>query len=276
MCLSVCVSVFVSVFTQIYGSKTHSHDPIHYNYHTKCTPSTQRRCYIGDLTSKCGPLVHDNVNDRIKHFCTDEQLGVIPLEDVLKLSIVINETNSMDFLTCSKFMLVVPEVSQAYFHLYDTSLQGHFYFYQSDPHEPTYVRIHLVGLNGNGGSFQIRDKQCVENDRGLCTDCENLGGVFEPRPDQQYIAPGETGLTGDQSLLGELRYKWESFAGAEEYRTTQRSSYIPLFGPFSINGRSLVLNMVNGDPWACANIKRMYPVPPYVQSLLGFSSKKKK
>ena len=261
---------------QIYGSKTHANDPIHYNYNTKCTPSSQRRCYIGDLTSKCGPLEYDEANMRIKHFCTDEQLGVIPLEDILKLSIAINETDNSRILVCSKFIRVVPEVSTAYFQVYGTDLQGHFYFYQTDPHEPTYVQIHLVGLDGNGGSLQIRDKPCVENDNGLCTDCTNLGGVFEPRPDQQFLAPGDSGLTGDQALLGELRHKWESVAGEDHYRTNQRSSYIPLFGPFSVNGHSLVLNMANGDPWACANIKRLYPVPPYIPSLLGYANKKKK
>lgn len=262
----------------IYGSKTHANDPIHFKYNDDCNPSSQRRCYIGDLTSKCGPLMYDEVTNRIKHFCTDEQLGVIPLEDVLKLSVVINETDNSRFLTCTKFQPVIPEVSTAYFRIYDadTNLQGHFYFYQMDPHEPTYVRIHLVGLEGNGGSFQIRDQPCQEDDNGLCTDCENLGGVYEPRPDQEFIVPGETGLTGDQALLGELRYKWESFEGEEDFRTDQRSSYIPLFGPFSVNGRSLVLNRANNEPWACANIKRLYPVPPYIPSILGFSSKKKK
>lgn len=265
---------------QIYGSKTHTNDPIHQNYDAKCTPSSQRRCYIGDLNSKCGPLQHDDEHMRIKHFCTDEQLGVIPLEDILKLSVVINETDNSEFLACSKFLVVVPEISTAYFQIDNMNLRGHLYFYQADPHEPTFIQIHVVGLNGQAGFFQIRDSPCVEDDMGLCTSCEGLGGVYEPRPDQQFVAPvvdpdGDVDLTGDLALLGELKYKWEDIQGDYEYRNRQRSSYIPLFGPYSVNDHALVLHYANGDPWACGNIKRYYPYPSFLPSILGFANKRK-
>ena len=123
-----------------------------------------------------------------------------------------------------------------------------------------------MGLGGLAGYFQIRQLPVTQK-----KNCTGLGAVYEPRPDFEPPMSLPTIITGDQVLLGELRYKWSNITGIFFYRRTERSSYLPLFGPFSIVGRPLVLHRANGVIWACANIMRYYPVPvPNFPSVMGF------
>lgn len=143
---------------------------------------------------------------------------------------------------------------------------GQAFFYQTDPFEQTYVRVFVMGLNGQAGYFQIR--QLPVTQPGNCT---GLGAVFEPRPDFMFTTPLPPVVTGDRVHLGSLKYKWTNITGAFVYRRVERSSYLPLFGPFNITGHALVLHRANGLVWACTNILRYYSLPvPNTPSILGF------
>ena len=135
-------------------------------------------------------------------------------------------------------------------------------FDQADPHDPTYIRPYIRGLKGDKGYLQIRERPVVEAD-GNCT---NLGPVYEPRPDFEPIPLIEGVIqTGDKDFLGELTYKLNITA------PPRRSLWLPLFGPYTIFDRSLVLHDIEGNIIACGDIKRyLSPYEPRY-SLTGYS-----
>ena len=248
---------------QIYGSNTH---PVrHYNEH--CDRENHRLCYIGDLTTKCGQI-SSNADGEIQFCCTDTQLGTVdwppdnPYKHIGPLSLVIEDVDG-SVLACSKFQPVRPKAARVtiskfvYFVRY---LTIDILFHQSDPHDPTYIRAYIRGLKGDEGYLQIRERP-MEAD-GNCT---NLGPVYEPRPDFEPI-PKIEGLirTGDKDFLGELTYKLNITA------PPRRSLWLPLFGPYTIFDRSLVVHDIEGNIIACGNIYNLFPSEPRY-SLIGYS-----
>ena len=158
-------------------------------------------------------------------------------------------------MACSRFERVFEEnalatltaVPNAFPGTVNTNI-GQVYFHQSDPHELTTSRIFLrVAPGGNDNYFQIRHNRVTT--AGVCN---NLGAVYEPIPNFAPTTPPSPIVTGERVLAGDLRTKW----GGISVTTTRRSSYLPLFGPLNIVGRSIVLFRSNGVPIACGNIER--------------------
>ena len=231
-----------------------------------------RMCYIGDLSSKCGDLESDE-DGRIKFFCTDIQLGstnpnYFQNSENSPISVVIEEETASGggVLACSCFERLRPKVAHAKieqsFYEHVNGRPGHryelvdFYVYQSDPHDPTYIRLHRNGLEqaediNDDLYIQIRERPVGED-----KNCSNLGPVFEPRPDFEALPEIDNVIqTGERDNLGELRNK------IPLGNPPRRTSWLPLFGQNSIIGRSLVLHDGDGNVINCANIDQESPPP---------------
>lgn len=222
----------------------------------------QRSCFIGNLTEKCGILNINNSTRRIKHFCTDIQLG--HTRNFLdRTSIAIEDSNG-NVIACSRFQLVQPQEARASFAAGSGAdrVFVNVRFTQSDPNEPTFAQVHTTGLIRDGSYYQVHQG-----------DCSNIAAVFEPRPDFNSNLPQPLPplVTGDLVPLGEFRNKWSDLTGLSMHRTIEVSNYMPLFGPFSIVGKVLVLHRATGVVWACGDIRRITPASdPNIPSILGY------
>ena len=221
----------------------------------------------------------------IKFCCTDVQLGSFAwepdntLQHLPVLSLVIQEELDGEVLACSRFDPVQPKAAQARLEdqgEYVEYRPGRFrhkykvvdlYFYQNDPHDPTYIRHWINDIDLKCGEFeedrpylQIRERAVGED-----KNCSNLGPVFEPRFDFNNMPP-RTGMiqTGDRDFLGELRYK------IPLCNPPLRNLWLPLFGPYSIIGKSVVLHDGEGNALNCATIVDRIPNNDIRLSLAGY------
>lgn len=181
-------------------------------------------------------------------FCTDTQLGTHPHDTTFSgLSLVIEDENG-DRLACSRFNLTQPRRAVVQFR--NGSIWVHVVIYQNDPHDPTYLRFHSGGFNGRASGFQIRWNAVPSSG-----ECVGLGPVYEPRFNfvNSPVSP-LINQTGDRNFLGELRNKLPSLSGLSSFYQSQRNSYIPLFGDYSVLGRSFVLLDTSDRILGCGNI----------------------
>lgn len=212
------------------------------------TTGQQFQCPIGDLTGKCGPLRYTS-GDNIQAICTDTQLGTYPHKATFKNKFIVIQDADGTKLACSKFNLVQPRFAVVRFK--NGSVWVNVLLYQFDPHDPTYLRFSIGGLPSNARGFQVRWNSVPSNGS-----CIGLGPVFEPRFGfvNTPLSPLFINQTGDLDFVGELRYKLTSLRGTSRYSNQQTNSYVPLFGDYSIIGRSFVLLDDNERVLGCGNI----------------------
>lgn len=211
------------------------------------------------MTAKCGPLMYTNGN-QTQAFCTDTQLGTYPHSTWNVNTILAIEDDDGNNIACAKFEPVPPASAQVSFYNRATRTYVNAIFYQFDPHDPTYVRFGRSNFM-NAEHFQVRTNPVPTN--GMCM---NLGPVFEPRTNFMNL-PNSILIdqTGDRDYVGELRNKI-TVPDRRYYRSYhQRTSYLPLFGDYSIIGRSFVVLDRNELIIGCGNIK--YYDPRYAAGL---------
>ena len=205
-----------------------------------CSMSNQRECPIGDLTRKCGPLQF--IDDRARVFCTDNQLGTVPRSYLFSESnpdqalLVAIHDDSSNPLACAAFEMITPITARA--QLRYSSVFGDFLFWQTGPDDRTFVRVHLTGLNREDYSLRIH---CNSIPASGC-DAEELGEVFS-KPGGEFILPrtDDSPMTPDAGDTGNLDVLLGLPPGQVSVRTTTSTTNLPLFGPFSVMGKTLAL-----------------------------------
>lgn len=228
-----------------------------------CSNVNQRSCFIGNLTGKCGNFQFGNPSRMAKFFCNDDQLGVVPPTSYLSQSITVEQCNG-EILGCSKFSILHPQRAMVDFRT-QRGARVFGTFYQTDPFEQTYARVFLNGLQGMASYLQIKQIPLSQ-----ANGCSNTGPVFEPRSTFTAPSPRPRIVTGDFLPVGELRYKWTNLTGLHSLFTTERSSYLPMFGPYSIVGHPLALHNADGVILGCADIQPQYRFPSLDQfSIMG-------
>lgn len=233
---------------------------------SECSETNHRLCYQGDLAAKCGTLEVTDAN-RIKDFCADDQLGVTRQTDLMSLALVIQDANNSEsILACSERVPVNPQSGFAYFR--EGSIFTYLAFYQADPHDRTFVRAYVLGLNGEAGYFEIHEDPVPADGN-----CSNVGDIFD-KPDTPFysdaIFSGAGVDTDNLGPIGRLENKFSDFEGRRSFIATESTSFLPLFPPFSIFGHSLVLYDINGEVWGCTTIMRFDPVPEGMASITGY------
>ena len=261
---------------QIYGQNALNLEYQDFNRCGFLPPQSQRECFIGDFTSKCGPL-NFGPTGRARICCVDEQLGTHPLTSIEPLTLVIKDENfSEDIIACATSKPANPLCARAKFRTRTQFIQ--LYFVQLDPHDRTFVHAYVIGLNGQGGYFEIHENPVPDgaSQHVICDDFSDsgLGGVFDKQGGRLFSdgeSSGGTGRTGGNTLpVGVLDRKLTDFRGQASYTTTDFSHFLPLFGPFSIIGRSLVLFDADGNPIACGNIELNKLPASMIDSILGY------
>lgn len=242
-----------------------------------CSRNTHRLCAMGDLTSKCGPLVF--VGGRARLCCSDTQLGSVPFLTLtdprnsyfLSVKImgmqVIDQPREPD--SCATLEKVLPQVAKV--QIRSRLLDGDFRFSQSGPFDRTFVRASIKGLRRRNIELQIR-RDAVVNKQNC--DPTALGPILSKPGLPVFGRPLGAAKTGDSVLIGNLAPKVPLPAGSQTVVSSTSSHYLPLFGPHTIVGHSLVVveRTPSGPRYlACNTIKRLtdYPTGLYA-SVSGF------
>ncbi len=238
-----------------------------------CGPDKQRECPIGGLSLKCGTL--DFVDSRARSFCSDNGLGSIPRTVLFdennpqdRFSIVIGEASGgPGILGCAALELISPLHAKT--ELRTSTIRGLFDFWQNGPDDRTNIRADLTGLDDEDYSLRIfRDPAPP---MGMA--CGDLGGVFQRNGGVITSAVNPNcPLTRDSCITGNLDSIFPLERGQRSFRMTVSTSTLPLFGPYTIIGRSLglVLESTN-EIIACSTIMLEQGAPQgELASILGY------
>jgi hypothetical protein len=250
----------------VLGNDTHP-DEIHHGAFTGCSRQQPRLCPLGDLTTKCGAIEPEQLFPGIRYraFCNDDQLGLIPFSTMQRTYLVFENSGDGVQVGCQPWHQV-NQLCARVSCVKRPRISMDILFFQNDPGDRTYVRSYITGLDMEKAYFQIR-RDPVEN----TINCR-AGGLYDkPRSGLILAAAAGENPTGDVLPVGTMTHKTTSPAGRQSVVKQDTTSWLPLFGPFSIIGRSLAIIDVNGRAATCCNIEPVTnPSPELITSILGY------
>lgn len=195
----------------------------------------------------------------IRQCCTDEQLGLIARETindyVLTLETVF-PNGSREILDCAAHQPVPPMTAQAvgFSPKKRSFLYYNFLFAQRSPNDLTEIRYSVIGQDCSSLIYTIHDNPVPPD--GVCS---GVGAIFD-RPGIRFETDGISSAmsgdgTTDYGAVGDLTGKIRGSSKTGDCKGTVFTPYLPLFGHFSIIGKSLVLRQSDGTALACMNIR---------------------
>lgn len=223
---------------------------------SSCSTSEQHNCKMGDMSRKHGQILVGNNNNRYsKKFFIDVNFSFDYLGSNRKLFVVINEKNSNKVLSCAEIVLLKPKEVKSHFD--SDGVKGDFHFKQNYKTDPTIITVKLDNLRGRGKFYHIHEfpfSQRQSKNENLCSK-ESVGNHHNPFGIEKKLLPLMG--TNDQYEVGDLSGKHGTLSESQDSQTYFNSHIdfnLPLFGPQSIIGRSIVIHNGNGNRWICANI----------------------
>ena len=243
------------------------------DYSERCganSTSFQQNCEIGDLSNKGAPF---DVENRVtKQYYTDTDLPLVGGDiSIASRSVVIHDANRAgERIACSNISVYQPLEAVANFD--ENGISGSIQFFQQSPFDPTQVRVNLEGLSGNTDGYHVHVTPVGPDFVGSPTKClgEYTGGHWNPiNVDYMMVPP----VTSDQYEVGDLSGKFGGLSGLNQISEVYFDQNVPLFGPYNIIGRSIVIHRPGGDRLICSNIEHVRPVIQVVTlvNTTGFS-----
>ena len=242
---------FSSLFWQIFGSDTHESE-ITMGAFDSCSRDNPRGCPPGDLTTKCGPIpgtLFESPNlYRYRAFCNDDQLGLLPVNSLTETVLVFEKANGR-IVGCEE-LEHVNQLCARVDCIKRPRVGINILFYQRDPNDRTHVRSFVTGLDGEGAYLEIREFAAPNQT------CSLAGGRFDkPRGPGTVITDSViTSMNGIPIPIGTLHTEITPITDRPSLVKQDATLWLPLFGQFSIIGRSIALVNNDGVTVTCCTI----------------------
>ncbi|XP_061686732.1 uncharacterized protein cusr [Syngnathoides biaculeatus] len=225
------------------------------SYDLHCSPLTPVACEAGDFASKHSLL---NLSATVggveaKSFFTDVT-SWLQESGIIDRSVVIHEADrGGPRIACANITMVhVPRASLGSF-FGPGMLTGQIQFSQSIPNGPTNVSVSLSNLNAMAGGYHVHVLPIKPNSTEPCS-AANIMGHYNPLSVNITQSPPPGNGTVDQYEIGDISGKFGLLTGLSESQQMYVDSNLPLSGPHSIVGRSVVIHYTNGSRLQCADI----------------------
>ncbi|XP_068745220.1 uncharacterized protein [Montipora capricornis] len=232
-----------------------------------CNEEMHENCSIGNLASKHGTITISLASTRrssTKAAFTDSNLPLTGPNSVIGKSIVLFPVNNPGKpIACAKIVTLMTQVAKATFKAeINAGVTGYFKFTQASPFDPTLAEIHLNGIQSKAHGYHVhvypspayKNLSPSDSCQGFVT-----GGHWNPFNIDIKTSPAEGTGTLDEYEVGDLSGKYGSFLNLTSYEKKHIDYNLPLFGPNSIQGRSVVLHKhkikEKNKRWVCSNLK---------------------
>lgn len=236
------------------------------DYNTACNPDNPFRCELGDLSGKHGKLsIRTQAGGKQKYFFTDISLPLSGHQTIIGRSITIHDANAGGGrLSCADVKQRLrreARVSEWSSAEGQRSPSGTITFAQDAINiltGVTKISVSLSGLNSEVAGYHVHEyPTSVSTPASQVCQSSDVGGHLNP-----FGGPPKGPAVGtlDEYEIGDLSGKFNSLSGAA-YSADMLDWTLPMSGPYSIVGRSIVIhkNDAGGTRWACGNIKEITP-----------------
>lgn len=218
------------------------------SYKVNCRPECPFACEIGDLSRKHKMLnLSPNVgNLQSKNFFTDTTAWVFGLSSMIGRSVVIHGPDEASHrIACANLTLLRFPSALTGSWKGSGSSRGNVHFFQLSPQGPTILNVSLTCLEAKAGGYHVHLLP-VKSGPEACSN-ENVMGHFNPYGMNITTSPAPGNGTVDQYEIGDISGKFGSLSDQNQFENHYKDSNMPLSGPNSIIGRSLVIHYKNGS-----------------------------
>ncbi|XP_077462293.1 uncharacterized protein cusr [Stigmatopora argus] len=225
------------------------------SYALHCGPSIPVACEVGDFASKHRALNFSATIGEVesKSFFTDVT-SWLQASGIIGRSVVIHQQNSGGpRIACANITEVRPLTASLGSWFGPGISTGGIQFNQSVPNGPTKITLSLSNLNAMAGGYHVHVLPIKPNSTIPCS-AANIGGHYNPLSVNISQSPDPGNGTVDQYEIGDISGKFGLLTGLSESQQTYIDGNLPLTGPHSIVGRSVVVHYINGSRMRCADV----------------------
>ncbi|TRY87962.1 hypothetical protein DNTS_022779 [Danionella cerebrum] len=222
-------------------------------YSVNCGPDSPFSCEVGDFSGKQRmlDLQSDMGSVATKSFFTDTTSWV---PGMIGRSLVVHGANQTALrITCANLTLYRFPSAHLMPWLGPEIAEGQILFSQIFPQGPTILNINFSGLNSKAGGYHIHMLP-IKGSQDPCSD-SNIMGHFNPFSINASTPSTQGTGTVDQYEIGDISGKFGDLTGLNSFQNMFLDGNMPLSGPNSIIGRSLVIHYTNNSRMRCANIE---------------------
>ncbi|XP_071793384.1 uncharacterized protein [Asterias amurensis] len=166
--------------------------------------------------------------------------------------------SSGTFIACSPIQKLLPKTVSATISV--SGVYGNLEFNQRSPYDPTSISVNLANLQGLAGGYHVHEYPTTSRVTAadLPASNDNVGGHFNPFDVVASNSPAPGTGTNDQYEVGDISGKFGKLTGLDTYSAEFIDWNLPLYGKYSIIGRSIVVHKtIANERWVYGNIN--YP-----------------